>query len=285
MPISLYPGRRPSYDVQIKKLGLHFAGPIYVANQAHAHSGGQKTTATLSPRSFKSAGSDANPALPKAIKRARKDYPNASFVAGHLLNADFFGLGADAKNITILTSKANSLHKAFDDPIKYAGAQLQSAYRALHRAGVDVATVELGIQVSIEVTGSAWDTSYPENCIFDELTCKAKLVKATAISAFVNSLVENFDPGGDETEPTSRKRKRGESEDGELPSAKKNKREGKAAEGTGAETDTEVLNGAREFKAALSKIRQYISQANNTKVPNDPPSADESSSESESETD
>lgn len=139
--------------------------------------GGCDSSAILSPRGFTGGGSDANPNKPAAMKAARKRYGTHQVVAGHLLNADFGGKGKDSDNLTILSAKGNSNHKEFDEPLKKAGAQLKEAYRTVLADGCieDFSTVKMGIKISVKTGRGTWGTTYPDNCIFNELICQASL--------------------------------------------------------------------------------------------------------------
>lgn len=151
----------------------YFAGPRYEAATDHLWAGGKHSSATLGPGCLLSANSDADPDLPRAIAKAREEYPGLSFKAGHLLNAELGGDGKDAANITILTATANSSHRAFDNPIKKAVAELRKAYVAMGRLGIDVTTLNYGIQVDIEIDDDRWGDDFPDNCIAEGLNCTA----------------------------------------------------------------------------------------------------------------
>ncbi|OEK00186.1 hypothetical protein BFP97_01050 [Roseivirga sp. 4D4] len=135
--------------------------------------GGREAQAILGPTgSYLSVRSDANPKLPSAIVPARKKMPKCSFKAGHLLNAQFGGDGTKRSNLTILSSKGNANHKAFDEPVKKALLKLKDAYKLLWEDNVDVKSVKIGIDVKVVVN---IDQPWPENPkIFKSLTCAAK---------------------------------------------------------------------------------------------------------------
>ncbi|WP_028608950.1 hypothetical protein [Paenibacillus harenae] len=161
--------------VQVKSMDLHFRRPLYTKESAHRDAGGKKTTAKLGPNSLKGMGTDANSSLPKAIVRARQDYPDSHFKAGHLLNADFFGDGKTSANLTILTSSANTSMTAFDNPIKNAVMTLKKLYEGLSSALVDISSINYGIDVSIKVSDEKWGKKYPDNCIAKSVSCRAVL--------------------------------------------------------------------------------------------------------------
>ncbi|WP_141316484.1 hypothetical protein [Streptomyces spinoverrucosus] len=149
--------------------------PSYRVNE-HQNAGGRHSSAILGPGAGLGKGSDSVGDKPQAIQAIKKKYPGTTFISGHLLNADFGGDGKDHKNLTVLTSTGNANHKKFDEPIKKALMQLRTAYQAMNELGIDVKAIRYGIKVDIEVTGKEWGDTYPNNCIFKSLTCKAKVV-------------------------------------------------------------------------------------------------------------
>lgn len=172
--------RKPPFSQALKGVKRFFRGPSYQAAK-NSKAGGVHSQAILGPEAFTGAGTDANSNLPSAIKDARNSYSQTKFIAGHLLNADFGGDGKDAKNLTILTSQANSNHKNFDNPLKQAGAELKKAYEALWNDGIDISKVQIGIEVSVKTGSATWGSAYPDNCIFTELQCSAKLYGNTKL--------------------------------------------------------------------------------------------------------
>lgn len=67
-------------------------------------------------------GTDAKPDVPKALADLQSDnFFEDTFISGHVMNADFGGVGLNAGNQTILTSAANSAHKSgWEAPVKKA---------------------------------------------------------------------------------------------------------------------------------------------------------------------
>lgn len=165
--------RRQPFDLAIKEKD-YIVDPHYTPYQGGiAGTGGEHSYATMGPDGLLSRDSDANSKLPDHITQARLDYPNSYLVAGHLLNAQFGGSGTDADNITILSSKGNSNHKKFDQPVKDAMLNLRKAYELLWKDFVDLEEINLGIYVSVKVdTGTPWPW---EDQVFSGLICEAEL--------------------------------------------------------------------------------------------------------------
>lgn len=92
----------------IKNSHDFFSGPNYTVESRPA--GGKCTKAILGPWSLNPQNSDAKSTLPSGISLARDTHKDYTFIAGHLLNAQLGGPGTDYKNLTILTSSANSKH-------------------------------------------------------------------------------------------------------------------------------------------------------------------------------
>ncbi len=158
----------------LKKVPLYFEGPIYEW-ESPKPAGGRRAEATLSPKSLSGMGSDADPNLPSGIRRARDCHTSHSFVAGHLLNADFGGPGNNAKNMTILTSKANSAMKNFDNRIKDALEGLQKVYILIADHVDSVSSLKYGININIEVSDDKWGDKPPNNYIANTLSCRATI--------------------------------------------------------------------------------------------------------------
>ena len=168
--------RRAPFSSDLNNTLRYIAAPVFKPHPSHAHAGGKHSWAICGPRAYKTSGkSDAVSSKPRAIAEARKKYPSAGFKAGHLLNAVFGGPGYDSKNLTILTARANVNHGRFDEPLKRAFYYLEKAYKAMHGAGINIRSCQLGISISVAVSPTAWGTVYPDTCIFRELKCCAKL--------------------------------------------------------------------------------------------------------------
>ncbi len=136
--------------------------------------GGKHSSFKLGPNSVSSMGSDADSKLPKGITDAKNEY-SIEFVAGHLLNADFYGVGKNYKNLTILTPKGNSNHKSFDGPIKIAAMYLRKVYKTLYNNYFDITQLNLGIQVDVSVSDIKWSLHPPRKYITQFLICSAKI--------------------------------------------------------------------------------------------------------------
>lgn len=178
-------------DIDIMALD-YFAGPNY--NWAdNKKAGGKHSSAILGPGCLRSENSDADPDLPSAMKRAKLEYPDEVFVAGHLLNSALGGHGTDPRNITILTSSGNSSHKGFDNPIKTAVTELKKAYVAMNNLGIDVSKLKYGIKVDIEVDDIWWGDDFPDNCISTGLSCTAGVSKEPDVEALLDAAFPDED--------------------------------------------------------------------------------------------
>jgi hypothetical protein len=84
-------------------------------------------------------GTDAKPNVPKALADLQKaNFFDDTFVSGHVMNADFGGVGTDPGNQTILTSGANSVHKGgWETPVKKAQYFMTLVIRALRCFALD----------------------------------------------------------------------------------------------------------------------------------------------------
>ena len=111
-------------------------------------------------------GSDANPGVPDALADLQKDkFFKDTFVSGHVMNADFGGVGVDPGNQTILTSAANSAHKnGWESPVKkaqYFMTLVVKFLRAFELDGTKTGIVD-GIESNwrIELNGVVADQSW-----------------------------------------------------------------------------------------------------------------------------
>ena len=132
----------------------------------------------------------------------------------------------------------------------------------------------LGIKLAIEVTGDPWGTSYPENCIFDELTCTARLKNWREAKTAAFRLLEAPERQRRTT------RHRGGSDADDAPVAKRKKKtNGPAADGNAEATvaeedpvvDPTVANAARDFIAAVRKVKALVCSVSTFKLANNPP--------------
>lgn len=176
------PGKRvskPPFDTAVQKIGV-IEGPHYEPH-SEPFAGGVHSWAVLGPDALVGMGTDANPRLPPGIDTVRRTYPQATFYAGHLLNADFGGSGQDPRNLTILTSAANTSHKAFDNPVKRAVEELRRVYEYMYDDGIDIAGElqasggTLGIRVDVETDGASWGSSGPDRWVSNGLVCTARV--------------------------------------------------------------------------------------------------------------
>lgn len=159
--------------VALSALPRHHQSPAYEAH-SRPSAGGACSTAILGPNSLIEMGSDADSNKPPAIASARETYPECSFKAGHLLNADFGGDGKMSKNLTILSAKGNSNHKNFDNNVKQALYHLKKLYELLSNAFVDISDIDYGVEVKIQTSFETWGENPPDCYICDHLKCSAK---------------------------------------------------------------------------------------------------------------
>jgi hypothetical protein len=152
------------------------------------YKGCQQVTMILGPKQqFGQTGTNSSGAYPLAIGDAENDYPNQTFVSGHVLNADFGGPDA-AKNMTILTSSANGQQKTFDTNVKNARNALYNVYMDL--ASLDpidddfLEDIEYGIALDIQVDDAhgEWDANYPGNCISNWMDLDATVVNELRVT-------------------------------------------------------------------------------------------------------
>lgn len=188
--------RRPPFEQAVKGL-VFFSGPpapAYTQNPVKAWAGGSNSSADLGPAiPWIDTRSDADSNKPQAIGRARREHPDKSFKAGHLLNAKLGGSGKDAKNLTILSASGNANHKAFDNPVIRAMTHLKTAYKLLHDDGIVISSVGMGIRVQVLVdTGRPWGDDYPDNCIFKRLNCTATLINEKDTAEFEKAGNANY---------------------------------------------------------------------------------------------
>jgi len=176
------PSRRQA--VRVRDLPHYISDPTYT-RATRREAGGEMSRATLGPNSYFGMGTDADSRLPPAIDDARAAY-GIPFIAGHLLNADFGGHGRTSANLTILTPRANSAMKRFDDPVKQAVYYLKDIYELLSRLYVPIDRLQYGIAVKIGVSGPShvWDRRYPGNCISQYITCDARLRRESDVDVY-----------------------------------------------------------------------------------------------------
>jgi len=117
-------------------------------------------------------GTDADPKIPAALPVAGPIFPGEIFISGHVINAEFGGLGNDPGNQTILTSGANSQHH-FDEHVKAAWWQMTKAWEELSRFAIDSTgdtyMTDLQKNWAIHVVGVVDDSSWYDKYISDPL--------------------------------------------------------------------------------------------------------------------
>jgi hypothetical protein len=116
-------------------------------------------------------GTDAKSDVPEALEDLQAaNFFADTFVSGHVMNADFGGVGSDPGNQTILTSMANSVHKGgWEGPVKkaqYFMTLVVKALRGFELDGTGTAIID-GIESNwrIELNGVVEDQSW-----WDELS-------------------------------------------------------------------------------------------------------------------
>lgn len=167
--------------------------PVYTAS-GRVGAGGTCSVATLGPAGAVSKDSDADRSkLPKIID-AEQDY-DETFVAGHLLNAQFGGSGTDPTNLTILTQSANHSMCTFDNAIASALREpLTHAYECVNSMGLDVSTLGYGIQVTVTADDAFWsdDQSQSGYLITTGVTSVAVIVAEPDPHALENALTQRY---------------------------------------------------------------------------------------------
>jgi hypothetical protein len=160
-------------------------------NQQGFARGGRKATVILGPAGVFSKNSNARStgSLP-ALGPVRATY-QGDFVAGHLLNADFGGVGTQ-ENITVLTDSANGSMNTFDNRIRQAVNALKHAYVGMNNLGIEVDDLTYGIEVEITVGNDTWDDDHPGDLIANEVTCTASVHDEPD----VDDLLEDVYPDG-----------------------------------------------------------------------------------------
>ncbi len=166
--------RRAPWSQVASKLPGYWAAPSY--GKCHIDWGGTGVQAVLGPGPL--SGTAADSKLPQAIVAAREKYPGAKFKAGHILNQDFGGIGNAVENLTILSASGNSSHRRFDNNVKYAREFLLKLYQEMHEADVNLAEVQLGIAISIEVSSTRCGWMEPDCYICTHLYCGAGVAGA-----------------------------------------------------------------------------------------------------------
>ncbi|MEH2277910.1 MAG: hypothetical protein V7K40_24780 [Nostoc sp.] len=142
--------------------------------------GGVESRAKIGPQINRSGSVVESGEAPKAVSLMQKK-TGKTFVAGHLVNAEFWGVGR-LENLTTLSARGNSNHKKFDEKVKVGCHYLEKAYKAAHEDGVDLERTELPVieeRVRVERgDGMLWGTTLPESAVSKELDCEAELINS-----------------------------------------------------------------------------------------------------------
>lgn len=162
-------------------------GPTYTANKVVA-AGSEMVKVTLGPLSLVQGGNDAKSTLPSGIKLARQIYPECSFKAGHMLNSDLGGYGHNYKNMTILTSSANTSMTKYDNRLKDAVAYLKKLYEIYHQSRLDAEKLGDCIEVTISVDKKKWGTHPPDSYIAQNITLACSFVRKVDLERVEESL-------------------------------------------------------------------------------------------------
>lgn len=169
---------RPPKDKWVQSLGEKKAeGPKY-SKESDADAGSREVTAKLTPASLTGMGTDADPNLPKGIKKARAEPgwdAKYHFKAGHMLNADLGGDGKNPANMTILTSSANTAMTKYDNKLKQAVEALEKAYEAFYDAKASEDKIkEMYIEVKISASSDKWGKTPPHSYIAKKIDISAE---------------------------------------------------------------------------------------------------------------
>jgi hypothetical protein len=156
----------------IDLLPVYYEGPAYLKQKPPA-GGGRNLIVVLGPNAYEQRANDANANRPAAMKRARKQYPEARFKAGHILNCDLGGIGTVDHNLTILTASANTAMTKYDNALKRAAQILKKVYEEIYKQYPDanealLQSIKYGIKLNI-VISQPWGSSLPDNCIFKKI--------------------------------------------------------------------------------------------------------------------
>ncbi len=182
VPVNLAP-----YEIIVAVAYTMFADPGDAPGGQGDYMGCQQMTITIGPKQqFGDAGTNASSTHPRALAAARAAHVNRTFKSGHVLNADFGGPDA-ARNMTILTSSANTRQTKFDSNVKRARNALYNVYKAIGSCGPNdpafFDTIGYGISVDIQMGGGTWGAAYPDNCISRQMDLVATVVNDGPIRA------------------------------------------------------------------------------------------------------
>lgn len=169
----------------VRKAPQFFKGPDYT--NCGPKCGGKLSTAVLGPNAYLNVNTDADSKMPFGITKAKEDYPECNFKAGHLLNATFGGNGKDPNNLIILTASANGQCNKFDNKVKQALAELYAFYDKLCDYYADISPVKFGILVKVKVYPATWGDEEPECWIHNSFCMSASTVDSVDVESLKDS--------------------------------------------------------------------------------------------------
>lgn len=159
-------------------------------------------------------GSDAITSVPQALVDIKAFFPGEKFISGHVLNAEFGGVGSNPANQTVLTSGANSQHH-FDEHVKSAWIYMTRAWEEMYRFAGDATTKSYmkdlreswAIHIQATVDDSSWyaafkadpaiTTPYPLDCVTTQVTFTAAEVNGPTEKDIADELKIDPDKLGD----------------------------------------------------------------------------------------
>jgi hypothetical protein len=177
---------------------ISFADPGDCPDNSGEHMGCQQMTITLGPKQqFGQAGTNSSNTYPRALAAVRIRYPLQTFKSGHVLNADFGGAD-EARNMTVLTSSANTQQTLFDTALKNAQNALYNVYAALASCNPTnpglLGGLAYGISVTITMGGGTRGPSYPDNCVSNQMALQAVIQNEANILAAAANLANFANP-------------------------------------------------------------------------------------------
>ncbi|MGE0383397.1 MAG: hypothetical protein AB7Q97_01620 [Gammaproteobacteria bacterium] len=170
--------RRAPLLSAINALPEYWDDPNY-KGKSEQKAGSDSVSVTLGPNACNARSNDADPDLPEGIELARKTYPECNFKAGHMRNCDLGGNGKNWKNLTILTSSANTAMTKYDNALKRAAEQLKKVYESIYKdfpevTERDLKDIEFGIDLEIRTEGT-WGKSAPDSYICNKVKYSARI--------------------------------------------------------------------------------------------------------------
>lgn len=178
------PGRQQQLGTWMAAVERRLYGAIYEPRNP-AKAGGKCVTASLGPKSNIPRRNDAKASLPKAITAARRKYPKCVFKAGHLLNCHPGGNGKDWRNMTILTSSANTKMTKLDNAVMRGVYYLEKIYEQFHAMGIPAATPTLRIWLQVRISRGMWSREEePDLYIARQVSVQARRRGSTTYAKF-----------------------------------------------------------------------------------------------------